>query len=113
MAKKKPKSSGRDADWAEAKRRCRLSQEEIRMAKDLGISPRSLIKNIPSPSQPWKAPVKDWVRELYRKNKRRLPGRIRAAMPSWIVINSGRLTRSRLLPADTIGLMPQTVSRIR
>jgi hypothetical protein len=39
------------------------------MAKELGISPRSLIKNIPSPTQPWKAPIKDWVRELYRKKQ--------------------------------------------
>jgi hypothetical protein len=27
-----------DPKWAEAKRRCRLNQEEIRMAKELGIS---------------------------------------------------------------------------
>ena len=66
MAKKK-KSSNRKADWAEAKRRCRLSEEELRMAKELGFAPRSLIKNIPSPSQPWKSSVRDWVRGLYEK----------------------------------------------
>lgn len=27
------------------------------MAKEMGLNPRSLIKNIPSPSQPWKQPV--------------------------------------------------------
>ena len=69
MAEKKPKPGSRDADWAQAKRRCRLSEEEIRMAKELGISPRSLTRNIPSASQQWKAPVKDWVRELYRKKQ--------------------------------------------
>ena len=37
------------------------------MAKELGFQPRSLIKNIPSPSQQWKAPVKEWVRSLYEK----------------------------------------------
>ncbi len=37
------------------------------MAKELGIGPASLIKNIPSASQRWKAPVRDWVRELYEK----------------------------------------------
>ena len=37
------------------------------MAKELGISPRSLIKNIPSPAQRWKQPVKDWIRELYAR----------------------------------------------
>lgn len=37
------------------------------MAKELGISPRSLIKNIPSPQQRWKLPVKEWIRNLHFK----------------------------------------------
>jgi hypothetical protein len=53
--------------WREAKRRCRLNEEEARMAKELGFQPKSLMKNIPSPSQPWKAPVNEWVRSLYEK----------------------------------------------
>jgi hypothetical protein len=54
-------------EWEEAQRRCRLSEEEVRMARELGFRPRSLIKNIPSPSQQWKAPVSEWVRALYEK----------------------------------------------
>jgi hypothetical protein len=46
-------SKTRDEDWAEAKRRCRLTQEAIGMAKELGMSPSSLIKNVPSQSQQW------------------------------------------------------------
>ena len=57
--------------WAEAQRRCRLSDEAVRMAKELGIGPRSLIKNIPSPTQQWKAPVEDWVRDLYERRQRK------------------------------------------
>jgi hypothetical protein len=57
----------READWAEAKRLCRLSKEEVRMARALGMNPRKLIENRPSPSQRWKAPVGEWVRELHRK----------------------------------------------
>ncbi len=37
------------------------------MAREMGLNPRKLIKNIPSPSERWKAPVAEWVRELYRK----------------------------------------------
>jgi hypothetical protein len=51
--------------WLEAKQRCRLSDEEIRMAKELGFKPHGLIKNIPTRSQPWKAPVNEWIRRLY------------------------------------------------
>lgn len=57
----------RDAEWARAKKLCRLSVEEVRMARELGFNPRKLAKNIPSPSQRWKLPVREWLRELYRK----------------------------------------------
>jgi len=56
--------------WAEAQRRCRLSNEGMRTAKELGLSPRSLIKNIPSPKEQWKAPVEDWVRAIYEKRQK-------------------------------------------
>jgi hypothetical protein len=57
----------KEDQWKAAKKRCRLNDEEVRMAKELGIGPRSLIKNIPSPSKRWKLPVKEWVRNLYSK----------------------------------------------
>lgn len=56
--------------WADAKRRCRLSAEALRMARELGLNPRSLLRNIPSPQEPWKAPVEVWVRRLYAKRHR-------------------------------------------
>ncbi len=57
----------RATEWAEAKKRCRLSAEAMQMAKELGISPRGLMKNIPAKSEPWKQPVEAWVRALYCK----------------------------------------------
>ena len=63
--------------WAEAARRCRLSAADVRMAKELGFKPQSLLKNIPSPKQPWKAPVAEWVRELYARRQRRIEQRRR------------------------------------
>ncbi|MHB8126960.1 MAG: hypothetical protein ACYDEJ_15240 [Desulfitobacteriaceae bacterium] len=44
----------KDAEWAEAKKKCRLNDETLKMAREMGLNPRSLIKNIPSPSQQWK-----------------------------------------------------------
>ena len=63
----------RAEEWAEAKKRCRLSDEALQMAKELGFAPRGLIKNIPAKSERWKQPVEDWVRSLYqdRFGKRR------------------------------------------
>ncbi len=56
-----------DPHWAKARNVCRLNMEDIRMAKALGMSPKSLMKNNPSPTQRWKLPVKYWIRELYEK----------------------------------------------
>ena len=57
----------KDAEWAEAKKKCRLNDETLKMAREMGLNPRSLIKNIPSPSQQWKAPVSTWIREMYQE----------------------------------------------
>jgi hypothetical protein len=71
----KLKKSDQQQLWVEAQRRCRLSDEAVRMARELGIGPRSLIKNIPAPTQQWKAPVEDWVRDLYEKRQRTAVGK--------------------------------------
>ncbi|MCC6630101.1 MAG: hypothetical protein IT340_22200 [Chloroflexi bacterium] len=65
------KSDQQQQLWAEAQRRCRLSDEAVRMAKELGSGPRSLIKNIPAPTRPWKAPLADWVRDRDEQRRRK------------------------------------------
>ena len=62
-------NSKKDAEWAEAKKKCRLNEETIMMAKEMGLNPRSLIKNIPNKTQQWKAPVHEWIREMYKKRQ--------------------------------------------
>lgn len=66
-----------NAAWAEAKKRCRLNELEIKMAKELGMKPKSLLKNIPSPQEKWKAPVKVWIRDLYEEKFGRLPAKLK------------------------------------
>jgi hypothetical protein len=55
--------------WPVAKKRCRLNQLDIEMAKALGFGPDALIRAIPDPKQKqeWKLPVKYWIHELYSK----------------------------------------------
>jgi len=59
----------RDVEWAEAKKKCRLNNETLQMAKEMGLNPRSLIKNIPNKSEQWKSPVSDWLQDMYEKRK--------------------------------------------
>ena len=53
------------------------------MAKEMGLNPLSLLKNIPSRQEPWKAPVEDWVREMYAKRREKAAWRRerKAAVP--------------------------------
>lgn len=67
MSKKKSKPNTFSAEWAKAKKLCRLNMEDIRKAKALGFKPKSLIKNIPAKSETWKLPVKEWIREKYEE----------------------------------------------
>ncbi|MBW1792567.1 MAG: hypothetical protein JRJ14_09995 [Deltaproteobacteria bacterium] len=57
----------RDELWKKAYRKCRLATRHIQMAKELGLNPLSLIKNIPSPQEPWKLPVRGWIEKMYAK----------------------------------------------
>lgn len=52
-------------------RKRRLGEEEIRMAKEMGFNPQSLIRNIPNKKEMWKAPVKDWIHDMYEKRQRK------------------------------------------
>jgi hypothetical protein len=63
VGKKEP----RRHDWPEAKKLCRLNQDEFAMAKRLGFGPDSLIRARPDPKQKWKLPVKEWIHELHFK----------------------------------------------
>jgi len=60
-----------DELWAECKRKCRLNADDIALAKRLGLNPRSLIKNIPNKSEPWKAPVSVWLHEIDEKRQKK------------------------------------------
>lgn len=58
-----------EALWQDAKKKCRLNNEDIKIAKELGLNPKSLIKNIPNKSEKWKAPVNVWIREIQEERK--------------------------------------------
>lgn len=61
--------SSKEELWDEAKKKCRLNNDDIRIAKEMGLNPKSLIKNIPNKNEQWKAPVKVWIREMYEERQ--------------------------------------------
>lgn len=57
--------------WQEARRKCRLNDADVALAKKLGLNPKSLMKNVPNKSEPWKAPVSVWLREIDAKRTKK------------------------------------------
>ena len=41
------------------------------MAKELGLNPKSLIKNISNPREQWKLPVREWIHDMYEDRQRK------------------------------------------
>ena len=54
-------------DWVEARRRFRLSNAQVLMARELGMNPRKLGKLDNHDHEPWKVPLPQFIEQLYSK----------------------------------------------
>ncbi len=63
--------------WIEARKRHRLSHAHVQMARELGMNPNKLGKIDNHKQEPWKAPLPEFIQELYEQRfGRPLPERI-------------------------------------
>ena len=57
----------REAIWAEVKKRYRLSNEIIQMAKKLGLNPKKLGSIANHHQESWKSPLPEFIKSLYQQ----------------------------------------------
>jgi len=57
--------------WLEAKKRHRLSDLHVQMARELGMNPKKLGKLDNHKQEQWKAPLPQFIEELYFKRFKR------------------------------------------
>ena len=57
--------------WVDAKRKHRLSDTQIQMARELGMNPKKLGKLDNHKQEPWKAPLPEFIEAAYRKRFKR------------------------------------------
>lgn len=55
----------KEAAWAEAKKKFRLSNETVQMAKELGMNPKKLGDIANHKQELWKAPLHIFIQNLY------------------------------------------------
>jgi hypothetical protein len=53
--------------WEVARRRYRLSERHVAMARELGLNPRKLGSLDNHRQEPWKAPLRQFIEELHAK----------------------------------------------
>ena len=84
MSKKKKKKSAippKLRPWVEAKKRHRLTQAHIQMARELGMNPRKFGKLDNHRQERWKMPLRQFIEHLYEKRfNRRRPERVLSFM---------------------------------
>src|SRR6266545_208446 len=66
MAKKK-KVPDKLQVWIDARKRYKLSHAQVQMARELGLNPRKFGKLANHKQEPWKAPLPQFIEELYEK----------------------------------------------
>src|SRR5262245_36273668 len=68
-------SRGRTPDglqlWTDARKRHRLSPEQVQMARELGLNPKKLGKLDNHRQEPWKLPLPAFIEQLYRSGSAR------------------------------------------
>ena len=66
MAKKRTGAAAEQV-WAEAQRRHRLSSQQVRMARELGLNPRKLGKIDNHGQERWKVPLPQFIEDLHAR----------------------------------------------
>jgi len=55
-------------EWIEAKRKFKLSDKHIQMARELELNPRKFGSLANNKQESWKAPLKDFIERIYFKH---------------------------------------------
>src|SRR3990172_7856330 len=65
--------------WIEVRKRYRLSDAQVQMARELGLNPRKFGKLANEKQEPWKKPLPEFIEEIYFKQfKKRQPDIVRS-----------------------------------
>ena len=69
MAGKTKKPNQKLQAWIDARKRHRLSDAQVQMARELGMNPAKLGKLDNHKQEPWKLPLPQFIEELYFKRR--------------------------------------------
>jgi len=68
---KKKKPISKYQPWIDAQRHFHLSDEQVLMARELGLNPHKFGKLANVRDEPWKSPLPEYIEELYLKHMKK------------------------------------------
>ncbi|MDD3136281.1 MAG: hypothetical protein PHF57_03880 [Methanoregula sp.] len=68
---KKKKPISKYQPWIDAQRHFHLSDEQVLMARELGLNPHKFGKLANARDEPWKSPLPEYIEELYLKHMKK------------------------------------------
>jgi hypothetical protein len=70
-------------DWMDARKRHRLTDVQVAMARALGMQPRSLGKLDNDRQEPWKLPLAEFIEDQYVRRFGRVPEKVPSLEEQW------------------------------
>lgn len=64
---KKPRIPHKFLPWIDARKKYRLTDAEIQMARELGLSPKRFGRYSDRKNEPWKKPLREFIADQYEK----------------------------------------------
>ena len=93
-------------DWIDARKRHRLSDAHVQMARELGMNPKKLGKLDNHGREPWKVPLCAFIEELYAKRF----GKRRPDVVASIEERARQVQRKRAVRTEARGLRRESIS---
>jgi hypothetical protein len=99
-----PKSLSPQAQaWVEARQRYHLPHVQAQMARELGLNPRKLGKIANHRQEPWKAPLPQFIENLYLKRFGRERAQVVTSAEKWARPAAARKAARNAAAADGCG----------
>ena len=89
--------------WVEARQRYHLSHVQVQMARELGLNPRKLGKIANYRQEPWKAPLPQFIEDLYLKRFGRERPQVVTSAEKWARPAAARKAARNAAAADGCG----------
>lgn len=88
--------------WFDARQRFKLTHAEVQMARELGMNPKNFASLANTQQEPWKAPLRQFIANCYRKSFGRETPQVVRSLEEMITAEQDRRARKLAKKAQSL-----------